>query len=56
MKNYRVTIAYQDGEQNGLISTTVPAIGGDKAMDSVIEANGLDGKVIEKKAELIKTK
>lgn len=55
MKNYRVTISYQDSEQNGLMSTTVPANNEREAIEKVKKASGFEGKVISEKAELLKS-
>lgn len=54
MKTYRVTIKYKKGEQTDLLSTTVPAISEKEAIEKIISANNLDGKVVSKKAELLK--
>lgn len=54
MKDHRVTIKYKKGEQTCVLSIAVPAISERQAIDKVIEANGLDGRVITKKAELLK--
>lgn len=54
MKSYRVTIKYKQGDQSGVISTTVPAQDERQAIDKVIEANSLAGKVVSRKVELLK--
>lgn len=54
MNTYRVTIKYKQGEQSGVISNTVPAYSEKQAIEKIINANGLDGKVVSKKAELLK--
>ena len=54
MKPYRVTIKYKTGEQTNLISKTLPAYNEKQAIDKVIESNSLAGKVVSKKAELLK--
>lgn len=56
MKNYRVTIKHSAGKQTNLISTVVPANDEKAAIEKVIEANSLDGKVLSKKAELLTSK
>lgn len=55
MKPHRVTIKYRNGEQTCVISTTVPAYNESQAIDKIISANGLAGKVVRRKAELLKT-
>lgn len=55
MKTYRVTIKHTAGKQTNLISTTVPAVTEKQAIDKIISAHGLDGRVITKRAELLKT-
>lgn len=54
MKSYRVTIIYKQGENAATISKTVPAHTERQAIDKIISANGLDGKVVSKRAELLK--
>lgn len=54
MKPHRVTIKYKNGEQTCTVSTTVPAYNERQAIDKVISANSLTGKVVSKKAELLK--
>lgn len=54
MKTYRVTIKYSTGEQRCTLSTTAPAYNERQAIDKIIDANNLNGKVVSKKAELLK--
>lgn len=54
MKSYRVTIKYRTGENTGLISKTVPAYNERQAIDQIIAACKLAGKVVSEKAELLK--
>lgn len=54
MKPHRVTIKYMQGEQTCVISTTVPAYNERQAIDTVISANSLAGKVVRRRAELLK--
>lgn len=56
MKPHRVTIKYKKGDQTCTISATVPAYTERQAIDKIINANGLDGKVVSKKVELLTTK
>lgn len=53
MKPHRVTIKYRNGDQTCVISTTVPAYNERQAISKIIEANGLVGKVVRRRAELI---
>lgn len=53
MKPHRVTIKYMNGEQTCVISTTVPAYNESQAISKIIAANGLSGKVVRRRAELI---
>jgi hypothetical protein len=54
MKDYRVSIKYKSGEQTATISTTVPAYNERQAIEKIVSANSLDGKVVSKKVELLK--
>lgn len=56
MKPHRVTIKYRNGEQTCVISTTVPASNESQAIDKIITANGLAGKVVRRRAELLTLK
>lgn len=56
MKSYRVTIKYRTGEQTGVVSKTMPAYNERQAIEKVIDADKLAGKVVSKKAELITLK
>lgn len=54
MKDHRVTIKYINGKQTCVLSITVPATTERQAIEKIISAHGLDGRVISKKAELLK--
>lgn len=56
MKSHRVTIKYKNGEQTCVISKEVPAYNERQAIETVINANSLAGKVVSKKAELLTLK
>lgn len=53
MKPHRVTIKYKTGEQTHTLSKVIPAYNERQAIDKIIEANSLAGKVVSKKAEML---
>lgn len=55
MKHFRVSIKYYTGAQMATISATVPAYNDTHAINLIIEANGLEGKVVANSAQLLTT-